>query len=96
MSLILDHIAIAAGTLAEGVDFVEAALGLPLAGGGQHVVHVERNDRRAHRQGVVGILSAAAPDIEEDLALQKGLRRRRIGLCRVEKDRVIALFEAFS
>lgn len=36
MTLILDHIAISAGTLDEGVAFVERALGLPLAGGGQH------------------------------------------------------------
>ena len=36
MTLILDHIAISAGTLEEGVAFVEAALGVPLAGGGQH------------------------------------------------------------
>jgi hypothetical protein len=32
----LDHLAISATTLAEGVEAVEAALGLPLAGGGQH------------------------------------------------------------
>lgn len=31
-----DHIAVAASTLAEGVDFVESALGVRLAGGGQH------------------------------------------------------------
>lgn len=31
-----DHIAISADTLAEGVAVVEAALGVPLAGGGQH------------------------------------------------------------
>ena len=36
MTLTLDHIAISAGTLEEGVAFVEAALGVPLAGGGQH------------------------------------------------------------
>lgn len=36
MTLILDHIAISAASLEEGVDFVEAALGVPLAGGGQH------------------------------------------------------------
>ncbi len=32
----LDHLAVAAGSLAEGVAFVEAALGVPMAGGGQH------------------------------------------------------------
>lgn len=36
MSLTLDHIAISAGSLEEGVAVVEAALGVPLAGGGQH------------------------------------------------------------
>jgi len=34
--LILDHLAVAAQTLEEGVATVEAALGMPLAGGGQH------------------------------------------------------------
>lgn len=34
--LTLDHIAISAATLAEGVAHVEAALGVTLAGGGQH------------------------------------------------------------
>lgn len=34
--LTFDHIALSAGTLAEGVAHVEAALGLPMAGGGEH------------------------------------------------------------
>ncbi|MES2970374.1 MAG: VOC family protein [Pseudomonadota bacterium] len=34
--LTFDHLAISAATLAEGVDAVEAALGVPLAPGGQH------------------------------------------------------------
>lgn len=34
--LALDHLAVSARTLAEGVDWVEAALGVPLSGGGQH------------------------------------------------------------
>ena len=34
--LTIDHLAVSARTLAEGVDWVEAALGLPLATGGQH------------------------------------------------------------
>ncbi|HBU16034.1 MAG TPA: polyphosphate kinase, partial [Gemmobacter sp.] len=34
--LILDHIALAATTLDEGVAHAEQALGLPLAGGGYH------------------------------------------------------------
>lgn len=33
---LLDHFAVAAGSLDEGVDYVEAALGLPLAPGGRH------------------------------------------------------------
>lgn len=36
MRLILDHLAISAATLEEGVEAVEAALGVALAGGGQH------------------------------------------------------------
>lgn len=36
MKLVLDHIAISAGSLEEGAAFVESALGVPLAGGGQH------------------------------------------------------------
>jgi hypothetical protein len=31
-----DHVAVSAKTLAEGVEMVEAALGMPLAGGGKH------------------------------------------------------------
>lgn len=34
--LVFDHIAVSASTLAEGVAHVEAALGITLAGGGQH------------------------------------------------------------
>lgn len=34
--LILDHLAVSAGTLSEGVAVVEDALGVTLAGGGQH------------------------------------------------------------
>jgi hypothetical protein len=36
MTLRLDHLAVSALTLAEGTAAVEAALGVPLAGGGQH------------------------------------------------------------
>ncbi len=36
MAAAFDHFAVAAGTLAEGTDWAEAALGLPLAGGGEH------------------------------------------------------------
>jgi hypothetical protein len=36
MSLVLDHLAVSAATLDEGVAWVEAALGVPLAGGGKH------------------------------------------------------------
>lgn len=42
--LAFDHIAISATTLAEGVDAVETALGLPLAGGGQHA-HMATHNR---------------------------------------------------
>ena len=36
MTLRLDHLAVSAATLEAGVAFVEGALGVPLAGGGQH------------------------------------------------------------
>ncbi len=36
MTLVFDHIAVSAETLAEGVEAVEAWLGVALAGGGQH------------------------------------------------------------
>jgi hypothetical protein len=36
MRLALDHIAISAATLESGTNWVEAALGVPLAGGGKH------------------------------------------------------------
>lgn len=43
MSLILDHIALSAGTLEEGVAFVEQALGVKMAGGGQHPLMATHN-----------------------------------------------------
>lgn len=42
--LAFDHIAISATSLAEGVEAVETALGLPLAGGGQHA-HMATHNR---------------------------------------------------
>ena len=42
--LSFDHIAISAKTLAEGVEVVEAALGVPLAGGGEHA-HMATHNR---------------------------------------------------
>lgn len=41
--LTFDHIAISATTLAEGVEAIESALGLPLAGGGQHALMATHN-----------------------------------------------------
>lgn len=38
MTLALDHLALSARSLDEGAAFLEAALGLPLAGGGQHAL----------------------------------------------------------
>ena len=37
MVLGIDHIAISAGRLQEGVEYVEAALGVPLEAGGRHL-----------------------------------------------------------
>lgn len=42
--LAFDHIAISAETLSEGVEAIESALGLPLAGGGQHA-HMATHNR---------------------------------------------------
>ncbi len=42
--LILDHLAVACLTLDEGAAWVEAALGVPLAGGGQHT-HMSTHNR---------------------------------------------------
>jgi hypothetical protein len=44
MTLRLDHLAVSALTLAEGTAAVEAALGIPLAGGGQHT-HMATHNR---------------------------------------------------
>ena len=38
MVLGIDHIAISAGRLQEGVEYVEAALGVPLEAGGRHLM----------------------------------------------------------
>jgi hypothetical protein len=42
--LVFDHLAVSATTLAEGVDAVEAALGVSLAGGGEHP-HMSTHNR---------------------------------------------------
>jgi hypothetical protein len=39
----LDHLAVSARTLEEGVDWVESTLGLPLAGGGKHAAMSTHN-----------------------------------------------------
>ena len=44
MNLRLDHLAVSAGSLADGVAFVEAALGVSMAGGGQHA-HMGTHNR---------------------------------------------------
>jgi Glyoxalase-like domain len=41
--MILDHLAVSAGTLADGVGWVEHALGVGMAGGGQHPVFATHN-----------------------------------------------------
>ena len=41
--LTLDHIAVSAETLEQGVDFIEAALGVPMAGGGRHEIFGTHN-----------------------------------------------------
>ena len=38
--LTLDHIAVSAETLEQGVDFIETALEVPMAGGGRHEILV--------------------------------------------------------
>ena len=43
MTLAFDHIAISARTLDEGVDWVEQALGVKMAGGGQHPLMATHN-----------------------------------------------------
>ena len=43
MSLAFDHIAVSARTLQEGVDWVEQALGVTMAGGGQHPLMATHN-----------------------------------------------------
>jgi hypothetical protein len=43
MSLAFDHIAVSARTLEEGVDWVEKALGVTMAGGGQHPLMATHN-----------------------------------------------------
>lgn len=43
MTLAFDHIAVSAGTLEEGVDWVEQALGVQMAGGGKHPLMATHN-----------------------------------------------------
>lgn len=44
MMLALDHIAVSAGTLEEGADWVEKVLGVPVTGGGKHA-HMSTHNR---------------------------------------------------
>lgn len=61
MTLRLDHIAISARSLEEGVKIVEAALGVPLAGGGQHP-HMATHNRLLGLGDLYLEVIAADPD----------------------------------
>lgn len=57
----LDHLAVSAGSLDEGVEAVEAALGLPLAAGGKHA-HMSTHNRLLGLGDVYLEVIAADPD----------------------------------
>ncbi|MDN3276511.1 VOC family protein [Frankia sp. RB7] len=58
--LFLDHITVAASSLAEGVAYVEQALGVPMSGGGVHPLMATHN--KFLRLGEALFLEVIAPD----------------------------------
>jgi hypothetical protein len=61
--LILDHLAVSASTLAEGVDHVSSVLGIPLAGGGQHS-HMATHNRLLGLGDLYLEVIAVDPEVE--------------------------------
>jgi len=61
----IDHLVVRAETLAEGVDFVEAALGVKMAGGGEHKGYGTHN--RLMGLGSEMYLEVIAPNPDEPL-----------------------------
>ena len=58
--LFLDHITVAANSLAEGVAYVEQAIGVPMSGGGEHPLMATHN--KFLRLGEALFLEVIAPD----------------------------------
>lgn len=58
--LFLDHITVAANSLAEGVAYVEQAIGVPMSGGGAHPLMATHN--KFLRLGEALFLEVIAPD----------------------------------
>jgi hypothetical protein len=59
--LFLDHITVAANSLAEGVAYVEQAIGVPMSGGGAHPLMATHN--KFLRLGEALFLEVIAPDL---------------------------------
>ncbi|WP_151719343.1 VOC family protein [Gemmobacter serpentinus] len=88
----LDHIAVSAMTLAEGVAHVEAALGLPLAGGGQHPLMGTHNRLMGLGPDYLEVIAidpaAVAPSFPRwfDLDRFQGPPRLTTWICRADLD----------
>lgn len=89
--LVLDHLAVAAGTLEEGVEWVEAQLGLPMTAGGQHAHFGTHNALLGLEDGLYLEVIAINPMVEPatrprwfDLDRFSGAPRLQIWACRSE------------
>jgi hypothetical protein len=90
MRLALDHLAVSAGTLAEGATWVEAALGVPLEPGGKHP-HMATHNRLLNLGDLYLEVIAADPDAPHpphprwfDLDRFQGPPRLTNWICRTE------------
>lgn len=90
-SLVLDHLAVAAGTLEEGVAWVEAQLGLPMTAGGRHAHYGTHNALLGLKDGlyleVIAIDAMAEPAARPrwfDLDRFDGAPRLQIWACRCD------------
>lgn len=89
--LTLDHFAVAAGSLEEGVEWVEQQLGLPMTAGGQHAHYGTHNALLGLEDGLYIEVIAINPMVEPvarprwfDLDRFTGTPRVQIWACRSE------------
>ena len=102
MVLGIDHIAISAGRLQEGVEYVEAALGVPLEAGGRHLRFGTHNRLLNLGELYLEVIAidpqAEAPFAPRwfDLDRFSGRPRPTNWICRILGDKIPTVFQACS